>query len=81
MPEVSTYFPFDPNIVRAHPMAQAFVSMQIGNVEMDRVYSDAIEPAIVAAELLPLRVDRNNEGGLPKFAHNALTPFTVSCVR
>jgi len=38
--------------------------MQIGNVEMDRVYSDAIEPAIVAAEPLPLRVDRNNEGGL-----------------
>ena len=47
-------------------MGQAFVIMQIGNAQMDRVYAEAIEPGIVDAGLLPLRVDRNNEGGLLK---------------
>lgn len=40
--------------------------MQIGDPQMDRVYEDAIEPAISDAGLAPLRVDRHNQGDLLK---------------
>ncbi len=47
-------------------MPQAFVIMQIGNAELDRLYADALFPAIQACGLEPRRVDRHNEGGLLK---------------
>src|SRR5688500_16597373 len=47
-------------------MAQAFVIIQIGNPELDRLCHDCIFPAIIAAGLEPRRVDRHNEGGLLK---------------
>jgi len=47
-------------------MAQAFVIMQIGNNELDKVYDSAIAPAIEACGLEPKRVDKHNEGGLLK---------------
>lgn len=47
-------------------MPIAFIVMQIGNVELDRVCSDAIVPAIKACGLDPKRVDKHNEGGLLK---------------
>jgi hypothetical protein len=43
---------------------QAFVVMQIGNAELDRVYERAIVPAIRNCGLAPRRVDRHNRGGL-----------------
>jgi hypothetical protein len=45
-------------------MSEAFVIMQIGNVDLDEVYRTAIEPAIVSAGLTPRRVDVHNVGGL-----------------
>ena len=47
-------------------MPQAFVIMQIGNPDLDRLYTDAIVPAVVGAGLEPRRVDRHNQGGLLK---------------
>jgi hypothetical protein len=44
--------------------AQAFVIMQIGNAELDRVYELAIVPAVEACGLVARRVDRHNQGGL-----------------
>jgi hypothetical protein len=38
--------------------------MQIGNAEMDRVYSTCIATAIEDAGLTPRRVDKHNRGGL-----------------
>jgi len=47
-------------------MPQAFIMMQIGNPELDRVCADAIVPAIEACRLEARRVDKHNEGGLLK---------------
>jgi hypothetical protein len=47
-------------------MAQAFVIMQIGNPDLDRIYAEAITHAIAACGLVPRRIDRHNEGGLLK---------------
>ncbi len=43
---------------------QAFVIMQIGNDNLERVYERAIVPALRACGLDPKRVDRHNRGGL-----------------
>lgn len=40
--------------------------MQIGNVELDKVYSDIFIPAIKAANLEPKRIDFDNTGSLLK---------------
>lgn len=47
-------------------MGQAFIIMQIGNEELDRVCEKAIVPALKACGLDPKRVDKHNEGGLLK---------------
>lgn len=47
-------------------MGQAFIIMQIGNEELDRVCAQAIVPALKACGLDPKRVDKHNEGGLLK---------------
>lgn len=47
-------------------MAQAFIIIQIGNEELERVCAEAIVPAIQACGLEPRRVDKHNEGGLLK---------------
>jgi len=47
-------------------MDEAFTIMQIGNPAMDRVYDEAIEPAIRRAGFSPRRVDRHNQGDLLK---------------
>jgi len=40
--------------------------MQIGNAELDKIYEEAIAPAIRDCGLTPKRVDKHNEGGLLK---------------
>ncbi len=45
-------------------MAQAFVILQIGNPQLDRVYQRAIVPAVEGCGLEPKRVDWHNRGGL-----------------
>ena len=47
-------------------MDEAFIIMQIGNPEMERICDNVTVPAIEAAGLSPKRVDRDNEGGLLK---------------
>jgi len=47
-------------------MSQAFIIMQIGNPELDRVCEAAIVPALKACGLDPKRVDKHNKGGLLK---------------
>ena len=47
-------------------MDEAFIIMQIGNPEMDRICDHVIVPAVQAAGLTPRRVDRDNEGDLLK---------------
>jgi hypothetical protein len=47
-------------------MEEAFIIMQIGDPEMDRICDDVIVPAIQAAGLAPRRVDRDNAGDLLK---------------
>ncbi len=44
----------------------AFVIMQIGNAELDKMYSNVFVPAIKAANLEPKRIDKDNEGNLLK---------------
>jgi hypothetical protein len=44
----------------------AFVIMQIGDRELDKMYSDILIPAIEAANLIPKRIDLNNKGKLLK---------------
>ncbi len=44
----------------------AFVIMQIGNKELDTIYSEIFIPAIKAANLVPKRIDLDNEGNLLK---------------
>lgn len=47
-------------------MASAFIIMQIGDAELDRVCAEAIVPAIKANNLEAKRVDKHNQGGLLK---------------
>lgn len=47
-------------------MEEAFIIMQIGDPEMDRVCDDVMIPAIQAAGLVPRRVDRDNAGEMLK---------------
>ncbi len=47
-------------------MSTAFIIMQIGDAELDRVCRDAIVPALRACGLDPKRVDKHNQGGLLK---------------
>ena len=47
-------------------MKQAFIIMQIGNSELDKVYEDTILPALRANDLDPKRVGKHNQGGLLK---------------
>lgn len=47
-------------------MSIAFVVMQIGDSELDRIFDTVIEPAIDSAGLQARRVDRHNEGDLLK---------------
>lgn len=47
-------------------MAQAFVIMQIGNPELDKIYNSFIAPSLEACGLEPKRVDKHNKGGLLK---------------
>jgi hypothetical protein len=47
-------------------MEEAFIIMQIGDSEMDRVCDEVMIPAIQAAGLVPRRVDRDNAGDLLK---------------
>ncbi len=47
-------------------MPQGFIVIQIGNEQLDRLYTDAIVPALIACGLDPKRVDKHNEGGLLK---------------
>jgi hypothetical protein len=52
--------------------AHAFVIMQIGSAELDRVYERAIVPAIQDCGLVARRVDRHNQGGL---LHSEIVAF------
>ncbi len=45
-------------------MSQAFVIMQIGEPELERIYDRVIAPALEACGFTPRRVDRHNRGGL-----------------
>ncbi len=47
-------------------MKQAFIIMQIGNSELDKVCEDSILPALRANDPDPKRVDKHNQGGLLK---------------
>ena len=47
-------------------MKEAFVIMQIGNSELDKLYDTAIVPALVSCGVQPRRVDKHNSGGLLK---------------
>lgn len=44
----------------------AFVIMQVGNAELDKLYSEVYIPAIKATNLEPKRIDLDNEGNLLK---------------
>ena len=45
-------------------MGQAFVIIQIGNPELDKVYNESIAPALKSCGLDPRRVDKHTEGRL-----------------
>ena len=47
-------------------MPDGFVIMQIGDPDLDAVYSNALAPAIEDAGLVPRRIDLDNAGGLLK---------------
>lgn len=47
-------------------MKEAFIIMQIGNSELDKVCRDSIIPALKSVGLNPRRVDKHNSGGLLK---------------
>src|SRR5208282_1717359 len=54
---------------RIHILAivtEAFIIMQIGRDDLDKVCSDVIVPALKAKGLDPKRVDKHNQGGLLK---------------
>ena len=43
-----------------------FVIMQIGNPEMDKLYSEVYCPALKSVGLQPRRIDKDNEGKILK---------------
>jgi hypothetical protein len=45
-------------------MSQAFIIMQIGEPELERIYDRVIAPALEACGFTPRRVDRHTRGGL-----------------
>jgi hypothetical protein len=45
-------------------MQPGFVIMQIGNPELDRLYEEAVVPALTACGFEPRRVDRHGRGGI-----------------
>ncbi len=45
---------------RSQAMPQGFIVIQIGNEQLDRLYTDAIVPALIACGLDPKRVDKHN---------------------
>lgn len=47
-------------------MKQAFIIMQIGNSDLDKVCANTIVPALASCGLDPKRVDKHNEGRLLK---------------
>jgi hypothetical protein len=47
-------------------MSSAFIIMQIGNADLDKVCETAFVPALKACRLDAKRVDKHNEGGLLK---------------
>jgi hypothetical protein len=47
-------------------MDEAFIIMQIGDPDMDRICDEVLVPTIEACNLKPRRVDRDNEGELLK---------------
>jgi hypothetical protein len=47
-------------------LEQAFVIMQIGKPDMDKIYSDIFVPVLQKCDLDPKRVDKHNEGDLLK---------------
>jgi hypothetical protein len=47
-------------------MKQAFIIMQIGNLELDNVCKDVFVPALKSVNFDPKRVDKHNKGGLLK---------------
>lgn len=47
-------------------MGQAFVIMQIGDPDLDKVYNQSIAPALTSCGLDPRRVDKHTEGRLLK---------------
>lgn len=47
-------------------MDEAFIIMQIGDSELDKICDEVIVPAIQSAGLVPRRVDRDNAGDLLK---------------
>lgn len=47
-------------------MKQAFIIMQIGNSDLDKVCEEVFVPALKANNLDPKRVDKHNKGGLLK---------------
>jgi hypothetical protein len=51
---------------------QAFIIMQIGNEDLDRVYECVFAPALRSRGLEPKRVDRHNRGGL---LHSEIVSF------
>jgi len=51
---------------QAGQSGQAFVIMQIGNSDLDKVYQECIFPAIKSCGLEPKRVDKHTEGRLLK---------------
>lgn len=45
-------------------MPDAFIVMQIGNAELDRICREIVFPAVKSAGLAPRRIDLHNDGGL-----------------
>lgn len=47
-------------------MPEAFIIMQIGNPDLDKMCEQAVVPALKACGLEPVRIDKHNKGGLLK---------------
>jgi hypothetical protein len=47
-------------------MPEAFIIMQIGNPDLEKMCEQAIVPALKACGLEPVRIDKHNKGGLLK---------------
>lgn len=78
-------------MLNEHPPAYplCFVLMPFGrksddqgnSIDFDRVYQDLIKPAIIAAQLEPIRADEEQVGGIihkPMFERLILCPFAVA---